>query len=778
MSKFSRLNTLRNRILLLFLSVVTVIFFVTVYIVRSATYEHSYGQVLDYFKTSSGIVRDKLNNRAERLENALVDLTKSFSVKELIAGGREDSASLASAMQNYQNRLQTDMFMVLNEQQEVLVSSVSNRITLQPETLLGGTVTFYKLNDAYYLLKAAPVKFVQTSRRINGWLIMGVRSDHLINQELAELTGMQISILQPGQRNQIIGSTLMDPYSEMLETINIDIDNALHSLILGKEQYVYAVDSLAAQSPYYVLLTTPEGKAFLSYNSLIGQLVGLLLLAAMVTLVAAALVSNGIANPIKVLVDAANRISQGQYGAEFPACSTNEVNTLSDAIKDMESGIRQREQRINQLAYFDEPTSLPNRNQFNANLTSTIHKAGNKPVMVVMMDVDRFKEINDTIGHETGDKLLKLIADRLVTYKSGNTFCARLGGDEFGMIFSDIDNRRPQSIARDLAQLFDLPFNLEGLVLDMDASIGVSMYPEDANDAAGLLQCADIAMYTAKGHHHTYAIYKPELNKHSVQRLNLMSELKEALADGQLELHYQPKLTIAQDCYCSVECLIRWIHPVHGFIPPDEFIGLAEQTGAIRHVTTWCLREALTQQKRWLDDGHQIAVAVNISAIDLVDMKLPAYVGELLSEFNADPKLLTLEVTESALMGDPESAIKALNTLRRMGIELSIDDFGTGFSSMAQLKKMPVDELKIDKAFVLDLATNQEDKVMVKTLVSLAQNLGMKTVAEGVEDEQSLQYLAEIGCTKAQGFHLSRPLPKDKFNEWYAGQTDKHSKIA
>ena len=233
-----------------------------------------------------------------------------------------------------------------------------------------------------------------------------------------------------------------------------------------------------------------------------------------------------------------------------------------------------------------------------------------------------------------------------------------------------------------------------------------------------------------------------------------------------MQLFYQPKLVINERKITTVKCLIRWFHPVHGFIPPDEFIPLAEQTGAIRDITHWALTTVFKQYKEWQDMRLEIGVAVNISAIDLIDMKLPTFVAELMSEYNADTSMLTLEVTESAVMSDPESALKALNTLRRMGITLSIDDFGTGYSSMAQLKKMPVDELKIDKAFVLDLANNEDDQIMVKTFMSLAQNLGLKTLAEGVEDCTALKFLEKIGCTKAQGFYLSRPRPADKFNEW------------
>lgn len=771
-SMVSRHNTLRTRLLLLFLFIVAFILAVTLFIVRQATYEHSNQQVLNHSITSASIVQDKINNQSELLETALADIAKNFSVIRLIAGANDDPASLVSAMQNYQQRLATDFFIVLDAEQQAVVSSESFAGLNLDFTFGAAETRWINLQNKTYLLSSAPVKFVQTSRNINGWILMGVETNKLFNQELVELTGLEVTLMRPGQTNQILGSTLPDEKLSELKNHSVIMDAQLHPIQLADSHYIYDMIGLDENSPYFILLATNEEDAYLSYYDLLGQLIVVLVIASLTALIAAMMLSNSITSPILKLVEATNQIRQGEFAKSFPSGSTREVDSLSFAIKGMQDSIVEREEQIQELAYFDKLTSLPNRNQFNEKLTQSIaDAASNKEsnrIMVAMMDVDRFKDINDTVGHDTGDKLLQLIADRLRHYSEGKDFYARIGGDEYGLIFSESNGHSPETIASEIAELFDKPFNLEGLILDVSVSIGVAIYPFDAEDAQGLMQCADIALYSCKDHHHSYAIYKPELNKHSMQRLNLMSELKEALAAGQLELYYQPKLSISANQFESIECLIRWIHPVHGFIPPDEFIGLAEQTGAIRYVTHWALREALMQQRKWSQQGYTFNMAVNISALDLVDMKLPAYVSELLSEFNVQPNMLTLEVTESAIMGDPESAIKALKTLRRMGIILSIDDFGTGFSSMAQLKKMPVDELKIDKAFVLELASNQDDKVMVKTLVALADNLGLKTVAEGVEDQDALDYLEQIGCTKAQGYHLSRPLSISHFNEWYA----------
>lgn len=771
-------NSFRVRLLLNFLAMLGIIVAVTLYTVQSATYSHSTEQLLAHAKTSASVVKDKITNRGNALKKALDTYSKDFDFKQLIATAAEDTASLEVALENFQRRSEAELAWVLNRQGTTIAASSGfdkSMLDLNAREIDDSQVTWHLVGNEYYMVKAAPIKFVETSRNINGWLLMGYSSTELINSELVELTDMDITLLRIGAENQILGTTFESAISDKLQKQQIIVDAGLHNLQQDLNNYLYTTAAFGVLNnlPLHLLLTSVEDKAYLDYNSLLGQLIIILLVAAVMSLLTAMLLSNGITRPLTNLVKVTNQIRQGEYVTEFPDSVTNEVSTLSSAISEMQEGIKQREEEIQYLAYFDSLTELPNRNQFVNYLKESIELCDKKHVAVMMMDLDRFKDINDTVGHEIGDVLLKDIANRLQSFAYEGVFIAHNGGDEFGIVIRDVEGQNPESLADNFATLFERPFCIDQLTLDIDVSIGVAMYPEDSDNAQGLMQCADIALYHCKDQHHPFAIYKPELNKHSVQRLNLMSELRGALAEGQLQLYYQPKLAISENRISTVECLIRWIHPVHGFIPPDDFIPLAEQTGAIRDVTHWGLKTAFEQQQKWRENGHKIGIAVNISAIDLVDMKLPAYVAELMSDYNADQDALTLEVTESAVMADPESALKALNTLRRMGITLSIDDFGTGYSSMAQLKKMPVDELKIDKAFVLELAKNEDDQIMVKTLVSLAQNLGLKTVAEGVEDGEALNFLAKIGCTKAQGYYLSKPLPAEDFDQWLDAFIDK-----
>jgi len=386
------------------------------------------------------------------------------------------------------------------------------------------------------------------------------------------------------------------------------------------------------------------------------------------------------------------------------------------------------------------------------------------------MDFDRFKDINDTLGHENGDLVIHEFAVRLKRIKSEEIDIARLGGDEFAILVraeKDLD-----WVLSVIKVLGSEPIDIEGIALRVNTSIGISRFGEHGSSANNLLQTSEIAMYLAKKEQKAYVFYDESLDEHSMQRLSLIAELKEAVDSGQLELHYQPKLDLVKNKYTSVESLVRWIHPRFGFIPPDEFIGYAEQTGVIKYLTRWVIETALAQARSWRDSGYDIRVAVNISAIDLGDRDFPVYVLKYLEDYQLPASSLTLEITESAVMRDVNQAMSTLQFLSDKGLRLSIDDYGQGYSSMAQLKRMPVEELKIDKAFVLNLTQDSDDFSIVKSTVELAHNMGLQVVAEGVENVESLEILSDLSCEYAQGFHLSRPLNIEKFAEWIENNRD------
>jgi diguanylate cyclase len=418
----------------------------------------------------------------------------------------------------------------------------------------------------------------------------------------------------------------------------------------------------------------------------------------------------------------------------------------------------------------DALTGLPNRNLLQRRLEQVTHLArkGDISAALLLLDLDRFKEVNDTLGHDVGDLLLQEIGPRLQGYLRPNDLIARLGGDEFAIVLPATEAAGALHVARSLLGALDAPFLVGDHAFDIGGSIGIALTPEHGFDVTTLLRCADVAMYVAKRNQSGHRLYASEIDQHSPRKLALMSELRQAIADDGLLLHYQPEVSLSQGRIVGVEVLVRWPHPVHGLIPPDEFIPLAERTGLIGLLTRWVLERALRQCWDWEQAGLQLKMAVNLSIRTLYDQELLSTVTDLLQAYGLAPSRLTLEITESTLMDDPERAHAALAGLRALGVSIAIDDFGTGYSSLAYLKRLPIDEVKIDKAFVLGLGVDADpaDVAIVRAVMAMARSWQCQVVAEGVENWETWMFLRELGCDLAQGYYLSRPLPAAALEQW------------
>jgi len=422
--------------------------------------------------------------------------------------------------------------------------------------------------------------------------------------------------------------------------------------------------------------------------------------------------------------------------------------------------------RNEHLVTHDSLTGMPNRVLFQqcvGQAVTTAQRSG-AHFAVLMIDLDRFKDINDTLGHHQGDLLLKEIRPRLEAVVGGDAMAARLGGDEFGVLLSltSADADEAAQAAARIRIAICQGIEIDGVMLDVGASIGVAVAPTHGDSVEMLLKAADIAMYRAKDAGSGVEVYEPIDDQHTVRRLAMARELRLGLERGELLLHYQPKLDLATGEIRDVEALVRWEHPERGMVPPDDFVPLAEHAGLILGLTTFVLTEALDQVKRWRAEGLDLTVAVNLSARSLLDGALPDDISDLLAERGLEPACLTLEITENAIMSDPLRAQRILERLREMGVRLAVDDFGTGHSSLAYLKRLPVDEVKIDRSFVMNMAADPDDALIVRSTVELARGLGREVVAEGVEDAESLERLRSFGCHIAQGYHISRPLPADE----------------
>ena len=421
-------------------------------------------------------------------------------------------------------------------------------------------------------------------------------------------------------------------------------------------------------------------------------------------------------------------------------------------------------------ALHDSLTGLPNRTLLFERLTHTLeeaHRHGN-PVGLFILDLDRFKEVNDTLGHHSGDLLLQTVGERVSRLLRKSDTIARLGGDEFAILLPHTPMSRARRCAEKIIDCLETPIHTAGIDLDMDVSIGIAMYPDHGSDAETLLQHADVAMYKAKEHNLGYAIYEPREDRHSVRRLTLMAELRVAIDKHQLELHYQPKLCLKTRKVVGVEALVRWNHPEYGYVPPDEFIPLTEQSGLIFPLTDWVLQEALHQCDLWRKEGLHLQVAVNLSTCSLQDALCASKIAKLFSNRLVGADALVLEITESAMMTDVNRAMDVVSALDAIGVCLSIDDFGTGFSSLSHLKRLPVDELKIDRSFVQDMEKDESDTILIQSIIDLAHNMGLRVVAEGVETAGAIEILERLGCDIVQGYHISRPLPARDFEDWLA----------
>jgi diguanylate cyclase len=429
---------------------------------------------------------------------------------------------------------------------------------------------------------------------------------------------------------------------------------------------------------------------------------------------------------------------------------------------------RQAAENAHQASH-DALTGLPNRTMLRDRTDQAIHQADRElvPAALLLIDLDRFKEVNDTLGHHYGDQLLLQVGERLRDSLREVDTVARLGGDEFAVLLPRIETGEgATTVARKLQDVLEEPFLLEDLALDVEASIGVAVYPQHGSDADELLQHADIAMYVAKETHAGFVLFDPAQDQHSPRRLALLGELRRAIESDQLVLHYQPKVDAHSGQLLGVEALVRWQHPDHGLIPPGDFIPLAERTGLIGPLTHYVLDAALRQCQQWRQAGHELAVAVNISARRLLDVEFPDEVASLLARWEVPARLLVVEITESTIMADPDRALEILGRLNAMGVQLSIDDFGTGYSSMAYLKSLPVHELKVDRSFVTQMNSDSRDAVIVRSTIDLGRNLGLRVVAEGVEDQTTLQELDMLGCDAIQGYYVSRPVPPDDLIRW------------
>ncbi|MEK9953171.1 MAG: EAL domain-containing protein, partial [Curvibacter sp.] len=478
------------------------------------------------------------------------------------------------------------------------------------------------------------------------------------------------------------------------------------------------------------------------------------------------LMAQRLTTPLRALLAATQRLSRGDYAVPLDDLDRrDEIGDFARSFDRMRVDIAKQQAEIRHLAYWDRLTGLPNRENFRDAVQQAIQRGSGGELAVLTLDLDRFKHVNDVLGYAFGDQLLRTVAGQLgglLGETAGKV--ARLGGNEFALLLAPCTPAQALVFAQRVAHSLERPLAIDEQTVDLSAGIGIACWPADAQDVDTLLSRSEIAMYVAKRKLEGPLRYDPAFDSASAQTLSLLTELRRAVDQGELRLYLQPKVSLADGVPHAAEALVRWEHPQRGLVPPLQFIPFAEQTGYIRHLTLWMFEAAARLLATPAAAG--LRISVNLSTRDLLDLELSTRLARLLHAHGVQASSFCLEITESAIMDDPQRAEAMLNRLSGQGYKLSIDDFGTGYSSLAYLKRLPVDELKIDKSFVMGMEHDKDDATIVRSTIDLAHNLGLSVVAEGVENAAILELLRGLGCDEVQGYHISRPMPAPDFMEW------------
>ena len=641
---------------------------------------------------------------------------------------------------------------------------VSQRRYTQPTLALGA------VNGIPQPMMVAPL----SSSHEAAWIAVGSRIGDRFASQLAADVGISVSILGKNDSGvTVLASSLAADDRRLLAGGGSDprvLTGAAEirlasGTFLGQSREISGAPTLNLQA----VVAIPINVAMGAYRSARTKMALIFSATFVLSILTARYLAAGVSRPLNRLLRAAGRISEGDYSQPIAVSGARELTQLSSALNEMQSGIAERERQIVYQAHHDILTGLPNRYSFGASLEHAVKRSQRTdiPFAIVILDLQALKGINETLGHTTGDLVLKEIALRLRAVAREADTVARLGGDDFMLLLEGATEEEAYRAAQRIVESLECIVEIDRMNIRVRINVGIVCFPRHASTIRNLMLRADIAVFAAKSSDEcSIAIYESGQDEAYTRRMQLVMDLRAALDKDSLDVYFQPKIALATDRICGAEALIRWNHPELGFISPEEFIPLAEKAGYIRDLTAYVLRRVMQQLKEWRKDDLDLTIAVNLSALDLLDTQLPEAVENLLAQHGIPAHALVLEITESAVVEDPETARNTMRRLRNMGIKLSIDDFGTGQASLAHLKILPVDDLKIDKTFVLNLPQCTEDALIVKSTIELAHNMGLTVTAEGVENEAAAELLKSYGCDVIQGYLISKPLSRVAFVAW------------
>lgn len=764
------MKSLQNKIFVFFVVLLLAVQAIAFWTILSGKQNQEEQEISSRLATANTIFNELFNNRTSYLKAFAETAAKDYGIKQVF---NQDTRSLVVALNNLRQRIDADMAMTIDTQGQInsqLVKDTANgsnrmRKGSQSEQAFqyphwiapaNPLTELYKVDNNLYQLSLSPIT---VGSKVIGWVGFGYQIDHRLAMRYQQLTGLETSFIMQEQKEQqwhLIASSNLDAKLALVWDI---IDGKYPQQYISQSQILSTYDDFQFGVAMYSLredLVKVLQKQW-------GQLLGLIAITLLLSLAGAYAIAASISKPIKLLVKQTKKLASGEYQKVEMLDDESEFGQLANEFNTMQSAIISREQTLEHKGNHHFLTDLPNRNMLLTTL-QTMTK-NNQSFVIFHLNLSRLKDVNDTLGHEFGDKIIIEAGSRLNEIKAFNGVF-HTDSDEFVLLAKQKSQSIVEMLISAIESSFSLPLEYQNFSFQLQARIGIAIYPEHSQSSSQLLQMADTALHHTRKKNQLIQIYNADFDVNTIERLNLINDFKSALDLQHLELHFQPKMDLASKIITHVEALVRWRHPKLGLIPPDNFIPIAEQTGQITELTRWVFKAAIEQQFIWLQQGIDLNIAVNISAQDLRDPQFLNFVIQQAEAHQLDPEKITLEVTESAVVDDPESAIQLLNKFKALGYYLSIDDYGTGYSSLAQLKSLPVHELKIDKSFVQRLKDDLDDQIIVRSTIELAHNMGLTLVAEGIEDEFALNWLSEHHCEKAQGYFISRPKPAPELTRW------------
>lgn len=724
---------------------------------------------------AGGVLLDQLNqSHSELLSDSMRLLANDPDFKRAISDG--DESKISAALAKHSKRSSISFTVLLNENGSVL--SATRPLDAEPPEFAkliqqaeerGSRYAIMKLAGGIFEMVTVPVK--TPSKTV--WLSTGINIGNEFARKARRLSGLDVTFL-------LVAGDKIDAFATSLT--DLDVQHAGGSITelppntgitpsldgQGREHLVLRRPFVRGSTNVFVDLQTSLYDAMTPYREIRTVFLMVSGLAVIIALLGAGWLSTSINNPLQTLLAAARRIRDGNYREAVDQCAQPEVGQLAEAFNAMQTAISNREQEISHRVRFDSLTGLPNRyrviEELRRMLTGNV--ADGQVTSILDIEINQISKITSTFGQDMADELLVHVARKLRANIDSSHILARVESDQFLVVLESTNLEFAQNVADELWHLLKTGFSVHDVNISLDAVIGISCAPDHGTDPARLLVRASVAKNDAKAADQKIGIYEDGREERYVRQITLLGDLRRAASRHELILHLQAKFDLQNDCVAGAEALVRWQHPTFGWLVPDEFIPVAEQSGNIAVVTGWALAAAIKECRRWLSNGLDLSVSVNLSGHDLLDQNLPFYIREMLQAHSLDARHLTLEITEEAIVRDFARASLILGHLRDMGIRIAIDDFGTGYSSLGQLKHLPVDELKLDRSFVTELPNNRQDAAIVTATLQMARSLGIATVAEGLESRKALEWLAKQGCDLAQGFFISQPMLADEFAVW------------